>query len=170
MHSTVSSPSSPENRIVQLLLNGPSDATPTPSDSISIHTAYTRAESRALYSLPVSTSIENTREMSKDNDKSEFFASLESVLLSGHREEAARLAVAHNEWPIALLIASNCGADKYREVAKAYAVSTFPACSPLHLATLLFSNQVTIYSSLCYSNTIELHPFSAYEYPFSIFL
>jgi hypothetical protein len=42
-----------------------------------------------------------------------------------------------------MLVASNCGADKYREVSKAYASSSFPSSSPLHMATLLFSNQAS---------------------------
>ena len=78
----------------------------------------------------------------KDSTKGELYAHLEGLLLRGKREEAVAAAVGHREWPIALLIASNCGPEEYREVTKAYATCTFPNASPLHLAALLFSNQV----------------------------
>jgi Sec23-binding domain of Sec16 len=75
-------------------------------------------------------------------NKGELYSTIESYLLSGRREEAVATAVLHKEWTLALLISSNCGEEEYREVSKAFAVATFPSASPLHLAALLFSNQV----------------------------
>ena len=75
-------------------------------------------------------------------NKGELYSTIESYLLSGRREEAVSTAVLHKEWTLALLISSNCGEEEYREVSKAFAVATFPSSSPMHLAALLFSNQV----------------------------
>ena len=68
-------------------------------------------------------------------NKAELFAQLEELLLIGKREEACNLASTHKEWPIALLISSNCSGMKYQEVARAYAEYTFPSVSPMHLAS-----------------------------------
>jgi hypothetical protein len=89
-----------------------------------------------------------------DNDggihRGELWATLEILLLAGKREEAVALAVNRQEWAMAMLIATNCGADTYKEVSKAFAASTFPPSSPLHLAALLFSNQAS--SALLYGD------------------
>ena len=74
--------------------------------------------------------------------KGELYLMLETLLLAGKREEAIAVSVLHKEWAMAMLIASNCGSVEYSEVSKAYAENCFPASTPLHLATLLFSNQV----------------------------
>ena len=76
------------------------------------------------------------------SDKGQLFMIIENMLLTGKREEAALLASRESEWALALVIASNCGPSTYKEISKAYAISSFPRSSPLYLATLLFSNQV----------------------------
>jgi hypothetical protein len=75
---------------------------------------------------------------------------LEVLLLAGKREEAVALAVNRQEWAMAMLVATNCGKETYKEVSKAFAASTFPSSSPLHLAALLFSNQAS--SALLYGD------------------
>ena len=87
-----------------------------------------------------SSSIE-CKKMSS-SDKGQLFMIIENMLLTGKREEAALLASRESEWALALVIASNCGPSTYKEISKAYAISSFPRSSPLYLATLLFSNQV----------------------------
>ena len=77
-------------------------------------------------------------------EKGTLFVVIEQMLQTGRREEAALLASKNKEWALALLIASNCGTDTYKEVSRAFASSTFPSSSPLHLATLLFSSQVNM--------------------------
>ena len=76
------------------------------------------------------------------HEKGDLFVVIEQMLQTGRREEAALLASKNKEWALALLIASNCGTDTYKEISRAFASSTFPSSSPLHLATLLFSGQV----------------------------
>ena len=76
------------------------------------------------------------------HEKGDLFVVIEQMLQTGRREEAALLASKNKEWALALLIASNCGTDTYKEISRAFASSTFPSSSPLHLATLLFSSQV----------------------------
>ena len=151
---------SPEGLIVSLLLDGPSAQPQSLSPTQGFEKEqllervqlYSNFESTTLNSstssgssstLP-STSSSLALNTIKDGSKGELFALLESLLLRGKRDEAVAAAVAHREWPIALLIASNCGPDEYREVTKAYATCTFPNASPLHLAALLFSNQVAL--------------------------
>ena len=77
-------------------------------------------------------------------EKGTLFVVIEQMLQTGRREEAALLASKNKEWALALLIASNCGTDMYKEVSRAFASSTFPSSSPLHLATLMFSSQVNM--------------------------
>ena len=99
---------------------------------------------------PLQVQTDNDKyKVNKNNmSKGELFSMIEEMLLTGKREEASTLAMEHREWALALLISSNCGPEKYREVSKAYATCTFPSSSPLHLATLLFSNQVSEVSSV----------------------
>ena len=60
----------------------------------------------------------------------------------GQRDEAIALAQHHQDFALALLVASNCGdGKKYQEVVRTYAKASFPSVSPLHLASLLFSSQ-----------------------------
>jgi Sec23-binding domain of Sec16 len=156
--------SSPEGLIVSLLLDGPS-AQPlslSPNQGLeqeqllervqlysAFETATVTSGSSSSGSSSTSASPPHSSSMlalhtlkDKDSTKGELYAHLEGLLLRGKREEAVAAAVGHREWPIALLIASNCGPEEYREVTKAYATCTFPNASPLHLAALLFSNQV----------------------------
>jgi hypothetical protein len=49
--------------------------------------------------------------------------------------------IAGGDWALALLVASNCGQEKYQEVCRAYATASLPLHSPLHLASMMFSNQ-----------------------------
>ena len=88
------------------------------------------------------SSITSNTNMVTATSKGELHLMLETLLLAGKREEAIAVSVMHKEWAMAMLIASNCGSVEYSEVSKAYAESSFPAATPLHLATLLFSNQV----------------------------
>ena len=167
---------SPEGLIVSLLLNGPS-AQPQSLSPIQGFEQEQLLERVQLYSNFESTTVSSSSSSSgssstlpstssslalntmKDSSKGELFALLESLLLRGKRDEAVAAAVAHREWPIALLIASNCGPDEYREVTKAYATCTFPNASPLHLAALLFSNQVALHSQPFHFLIISLSSF-----------
>ena len=67
---------------------------------------------------------------------------MERLLFMGQRDEAIALAQHHQDFALALLVASNCGdGKKYQEVVRTYAKASFPSVSPLHLASLLFSSQ-----------------------------
>ena len=67
---------------------------------------------------------------------------MEHLLFMGQRDEAIALAQHHQDFALALLVASNCGdGKKYQEVVRTYARASFPSASPLHLASLLFSSQ-----------------------------
>jgi hypothetical protein len=66
---------------------------------------------------------------------------IEHLLVSGRREEALTLAVDRQDWPLALMLASIAGAEKYQEVTKMYAQQAFPVNSAMQLLSLVYSNQ-----------------------------
>lgn len=73
----------------------------------------------------------------------EQYSEIEALLVVGRREDALKKAVHYGEWSLAILIGSVCGADKYQEVVRSYSASHFPASAPLHLLTLMYTNQAT---------------------------
>lgn len=68
-------------------------------------------------------------------------ASIESLLVSGKREEAAELALKHQQWGMALLIGSICSTETYQSIVKSFSKNHFPATSPMNLMSSIFANQ-----------------------------
>jgi hypothetical protein len=73
----------------------------------------------------------------------QLYAKIEELLARGHRQEAAQLAAKNADWGLAMVIGSVCGTGIYQSIAKEYATSHFSPGTPLHLLSLLFSNQAT---------------------------
>lgn len=73
----------------------------------------------------------------------EQYSEIEALLVVGRREDALKKAIQCGEWSLAILIGSVCGAEKYQEVIRSYSASHFPASAPLHLLTLMYTNQAT---------------------------
>jgi len=157
-------PNSPESSMVRLLLGLPSAPSPTPVvggggagvEESSGHSglgladvsgaAVTTVDSRALYASFAASSSSASSSLPSaatgtGGGTEEINASIEALLLLGKREDAVTLALQNKNWPLALLVSSMCGASRYQEVVKAYAQSSFPTAAPLHMLTLLYSQQ-----------------------------
>ena len=76
-----------------------------------------------------------------DEEKDAVTSQLEDMLLHGRREEALRLAVQKEMYPLALLIGSICGKDEFQYVTRCYADSNLSSASLLHFVSMLYSNQ-----------------------------
>ena len=75
----------------------------------------------------------------------EFIAEIMNVvqghLLKGQRDHALSAAVGAKQYPLALLIASICGRDKYQEVVREYMSSIAVPGSVLNTVGMVFSGQ-----------------------------
>ena len=69
---------------------------------------------------------------------------VQDMLLRGERESAVSEALTQKNYALALVIASMCDPTTYRITARRFADETLPAGSPLHTATLLFSDNLEI--------------------------
>lgn len=74
------------------------------------------------------------------NEK-DLHVAIEALLLSGKRDEAAQLCVDQQQWGLAFMLASVCSPAKYQSISKAFAEKHFATASPLHLLSLVYSNQ-----------------------------
>ena len=133
-------PSSPEARIIQMLLGQAANTPLTPG-----------ALRSPILQEAYGNHIEAMRE-TDDTKKAEVFSDIDAMLLCGSREEAASLAADRGEWGLALLIGSLCSPEIYKEIAVRYSNKTFPLNSSLNVITKLFSNQ-TDSMALSGSNT-----------------
>ena len=71
----------------------------------------------------------------------ETMASVQASLLKGQREKALAAALDAKQYPLALLIASICGRQKYQEVVRQYMASISHVGSVLHTVGMVFSGQ-----------------------------
>lgn len=71
----------------------------------------------------------------------DWLVSLEEMLLQGKREEALEAAMARGDWATAMLVGCVCPPKLYQEAMRRFADQKFPPQSPLHLLTLIYSNQ-----------------------------
>ncbi len=69
---------------------------------------------------------------------------MQDLLLRGERESAVSEALTQKNYALALLIASMCDRTTYRITAQRFADETLHIGSPLHTATLLFSDNLEI--------------------------
>lgn len=69
---------------------------------------------------------------------------VQELLLRGERESAVSEALTNKNYALALLIASMCDRTTYQIAARRYADEALPVGSPLHTATLLFSDNLDI--------------------------
>ena len=69
---------------------------------------------------------------------------VQELLLRGERESAVSEALTNKNYALALLIASMCDRTTYQIAARRYADEALPVGSPLHTATLLFSDNLGI--------------------------
>lgn len=69
---------------------------------------------------------------------------VQDLLLRGERESAVSEALTQKNYALALLIASMCDRTTYRITARRFADEALPIGSPLHTATLLFSDNLEI--------------------------
>ncbi len=69
---------------------------------------------------------------------------VQDLLLRGERESAVSEALTQKNYALALLIASMCDRTTYRITARRFADEALPVGSPLHTATLLFSDNFAI--------------------------
>jgi hypothetical protein len=83
----------------------------------------------------------------------QYLTQIEVYLLAGQREAAYELAMQQEDWSLAMMFACVLGPEKYQEVMKVYAQKNFAPTSPLHLVSMLYSNQA--------QKTIALHGSSA---------
>ena len=141
--NSAGSQNSPEARIARLLIDGPAALASQPSLE-----SNASAVPAPMPAFPVTGDIKQVYSgcptvpaSSQGVSRSDCYASVECLLLAGRRDEAVSVASSSGDWALALLIASNCGQDKYQEVCRAYAAATLPQNSPLHLASMVFSNQ-----------------------------
>ena len=75
------------------------------------------------------------------SNRGDVISTIEGLLLTGKREEAIELAICNNDWGLALLIGSAMGSTRYQQLVRQYADHSFPKHSPVHLMSMLFSNQ-----------------------------
>jgi hypothetical protein len=66
---------------------------------------------------------------------------VEGLLLAGRRDEAVQLAVEYQHWGLAFMLASVCSPLQYQALSKAFAEKHFSQASPMHLLSLVYSNQ-----------------------------
>lgn len=66
---------------------------------------------------------------------------IEELLVCGEREEALKLAIDSSEWALAMLIGCVCGQKEYQEVVRKFAAQSLPVDSPLHMISMMYSNQ-----------------------------
>eukprot|EP01038_Epipyxis_sp_PR26KG_P007099 gene7099-9686_t len=128
-----SDPSSPESRIIQLLLDHSSDGPAEESLLSSLHQSF----------------ASNSTNNNTNKTSPEVILEIEKLLVRGQREEALQIAMRERDWSLAMLISCVCGPDKYQEVVKSFANNHFPLGSPIHLLAMSYSNQAS--KSLLYS-------------------
>ena len=66
---------------------------------------------------------------------------IEALLLGGQRDEAAQIAADNHHWGLAFMLASVCSPTKYQSITRSYADLHFPIAAPLHLLSMVYSNQ-----------------------------
>lgn len=115
-------PSSPESSIVRTLL-GPSDQHSMANNSVPSITA----DMKNLYCNFAAPANNSSSSMTNGD----MYATIESLLLHGRREEAAQMAADGHDWGLAMLIGSVCGSQKYQEIVRSFAATHFPKTSPL---------------------------------------
>ena len=69
---------------------------------------------------------------------------VQDLLLRGERESAVSEALTQKNFALALVIASMCDRTTYRITARRFADEALPVGSPLHTATLLFSDNLEV--------------------------
>ena len=69
---------------------------------------------------------------------------VQDLLLRGERESAVSEALTQKNYALALVIASMCDRTTYRITARRFADEALPVGSPLHTATLLFSDNLEV--------------------------
>ncbi|MCL4419473.1 hypothetical protein M1146_05225, partial [Patescibacteria group bacterium] len=66
---------------------------------------------------------------------------VEAMLLRGDRETALNFALDKQDWALAMMLASVCGADKYQEVVRRFQQARFSPTGILPLLSMVYSNQ-----------------------------
>lgn len=120
---------SPERRIINLLLAAQPAA---PGD----RTTHLGPEQlKPLYASHSSSAA------NQSTDLVELHAQIEYLLLHGDREGAVTVALQHQLWHVALLVAPLCSTARYQETIRTMSKHCFPQHSPLHALSMVYSNQ-----------------------------
>ena len=69
-------------------------------------------------------------------------AAVTEHLIRGNREAALEAAIGGKAWALALVIASVCGAEKYKEVVRLFADSDLTHGTPAHTLALVFGVRI----------------------------
>jgi hypothetical protein len=132
-----------ENSVAELLLEGTSSNLLSPvSPSPQIPTVTGSASIQSFTPIAPMTSA-LTMASSPMLPAQALYSKIEDLLARGNRQEAAQLAAKHSDWGLALIIGSVCGTSIYQSLAKEYAAAHFTQGTPLHLLSLVFSNQAS---------------------------
>lgn len=97
---------------------------------------------------PFSNFLAQHGESPKWKDNSENLLHIENMLILGHREDAIEFAVQKKQWPLAMLVSSTCSAQIYQSVVQRYLESNIPQRTPLHMLSLIYSNQTSALKSV----------------------
>ena len=81
------------------------------------------------------------RRLQQQETSEDVEAAVTQHLIRGNRESALEAAIGGKAWALALVIASVCGADKYKEVVRLFADNDLTHGTPAHTLALVFSGQ-----------------------------
>ncbi len=135
----IADPGSIETSLVNLLLG----VSNTNAGYNSMVPGVVTAESAQIYSGHTLQSPQVSPYNHLLSNRGDVISTIEGLLLTGKREEAIELAICNNDWSLALLIGSAMGTTRYQQLVRQYADHSFPKHSPVHLMSMLFSNQGT---------------------------
>ena len=107
---------------------------------------------KAIIEVLLASSTENTNDQTKkkkDNilsppSPTSDLSEVQDLILSGERESAVSEALTQKNYALALLIASMCDRTTYQITSRRFADEVLERGSPLHTATLLFSNNLEV--------------------------
>jgi hypothetical protein len=154
---SVPSSQSPESKIIKLLLGLSSNG----AENESLSSLLPALSSVSMSSKPsLTTLFESMKDSFSSNPSVDDMILIENLLTLGQREEAIDIAIQKKLWPLAFLISSISGAQVYQRTVQQYVNSTIIGGTPLHILSLIYSNQVSLLKSpiaQSASNSLSMH-------------